>query len=141
VVRVRSRSSRLLPRGNEAGFEQAKLQELGDPFRILLVRFVARNPFQLFSIDHHDRIKQSFHHVPGRLEVTPPLTPWRRRAVRLLQPVDTRKQFPCHRGEAANLLVLMARFIHDEQTRHEELFVDIDATTRLIQDLHNLSSL
>jgi hypothetical protein len=34
----------LEPWGNEAGFEQAKLQELGDPFRIFFVRFMGRRP-------------------------------------------------------------------------------------------------
>jgi hypothetical protein len=36
--------------------------------------------------------------------------------------------------------VLMARFIHGQQTGDEELFVDIDPTTASMQDLHDLSS-
>jgi hypothetical protein len=46
-----------------------------------------------------------------------------------LEPVDALKQLSFHRREAADLVVVMARFIHDEQTRNAQLFVDIDSTT------------
>jgi hypothetical protein len=59
----------------------------------------------------------------------------------LLEPVDAQEEFPCHRGEAANLFVLLSCLIYDEQTSYQELFVDIDPTTTPMQYLHNLSSL
>jgi hypothetical protein len=46
-----------------------------------------------------------------------------------------------HRRKTAQFFVLMALFIDDEQTRHKELFVDINPTTASIQDFHQGSSL
>src|SRR5215469_18480076 len=56
----------------------------------------------------------------------------------LLQPVHTGEQFSGHRRKTADLLVVSARFIHDQQTGDEELLVDIDPTTASMQDLHNV---
>jgi hypothetical protein len=38
--------------GNKAGFEEAMLQQIGDPFRIAHICFTPRNRFDVLRVDH-----------------------------------------------------------------------------------------
>jgi hypothetical protein len=77
----------------------------------------------------------------GDFQYTPRSFHRDRPTLRRFQPVNTGEQVSSHRGKVAKLFVLTASFIDDEQTRHEELFVDINPTTASIQNFHEGSSL
>src|SRR5437867_2999946 len=75
--RVKSRNSALWARGNEAGFEQAMSQQVGDPLGVFDVRLPSRHGFDMLRIDDQQfktafraSLKTGFQYTPVASKAT-----------------------------------------------------------------------
>jgi hypothetical protein len=110
------------------------LQEIREPLRVLHVRLATRHRLDVLGIDQHER-ELLFQHIPNRLPVDPRRLHGHHLTVVGNKPVTQAVQIAQRRAERAHLFVHPLG-AHEQQTRHDQLFVNIEPATAVVHDLH-----
>jgi hypothetical protein len=110
------------------------LEQIREPLGVLGVRFAARHRLDMLGVDQHER-ELLFQHIPNRLPIHPGRFHRHHLTVVGNKPVAQAVQISQCGTERAHLFVHPLG-AHEQQTRHDQLFVNIEPATAVVHDLH-----
>ncbi len=111
------------------------LQQVRNPFRIQDIGLATRQGLQVLRVDHQD-FKLPFQKIEDGFPVHAGALHRQVRALSRHQPIAQGQKFLGHGSKRARFFVAFTVRIHDQQTGHDRLLMDVQSTAARINNLH-----
>ena len=127
----------LRTRWDETGQKLAMLEQISDPFRIFHIGFSPGDSLDVLGIDQPD-FQIGFQQITTGFPLIGRTFHRHMRAASRFEPVQQPQQVDSHRTKRPDLFLDGTLRRQDAEAGHNKLFMDIDATTALIDNVHTL---